>query len=259
MRWRVGNLHVTILLALAVCATYSMFFFLDERSVAQYAREDGAIETPGAVMFLLASIGFGLAYFRSSSAQGALTGLARIAKRNVFYLLLCLFFLVAFLEEISWGQRVFHVQTPAVLQELNRQGETNIHNLVWFHGHDTSGNRKSFLELFLNGDRLYSLFWFAYCICTPLLAAFSQRIRNIFAKIRLPVVPLHYAFLFLGSYAISKGFEAMYPRYEHGIVETKESLSGFLFMCVAWGQVHMLSKGRGGESPSESPQTCPAL
>jgi hypothetical protein len=32
-------------------------------------------------------------------------------------------------EEISWGQRIFGWATPDELAELNRQGETNIHNI----------------------------------------------------------------------------------------------------------------------------------
>lgn len=32
-------------------------------------------------------------------------------------------------EEISWGQRIFHWLTPGGLEEVNNQGETNIHNI----------------------------------------------------------------------------------------------------------------------------------
>ncbi|MFL5709982.1 MAG: hypothetical protein ACJ77Y_13465 [Chloroflexota bacterium] len=32
-------------------------------------------------------------------------------------------------EEISWGQRIFGVATPEELEEINNQGETNIHNI----------------------------------------------------------------------------------------------------------------------------------
>ena len=32
-------------------------------------------------------------------------------------------------EEISWGQRIFGLVTPGDLADLNRQGETNIHNI----------------------------------------------------------------------------------------------------------------------------------
>ena len=33
-------------------------------------------------------------------------------------------------EEISWGQRIFNIETPGFLAEANAQKETNLHNLV---------------------------------------------------------------------------------------------------------------------------------
>jgi hypothetical protein len=36
-------------------------------------------------------------------------------------------------EELSWGQSLFHWQTPELLERVNDQGETNIHNISsWF-------------------------------------------------------------------------------------------------------------------------------
>jgi len=36
-------------------------------------------------------------------------------------------------EELSWGQSVFHWDTPQLMEEVNDQGETNIHNISsWF-------------------------------------------------------------------------------------------------------------------------------
>ena len=36
-------------------------------------------------------------------------------------------------EEISWGQSLFHWQTPEILKEVNDQDETNLHNISsWF-------------------------------------------------------------------------------------------------------------------------------
>lgn len=51
-------------------------------------------------------------------------------------LVLFLFAMVCFLlsmEEISWGQRIFSLATPPALELLNRQHETNIHNLNPVH------------------------------------------------------------------------------------------------------------------------------
>ena len=37
-------------------------------------------------------------------------------------------------EEISWGQSIFHWQSPEVFNQLNKQHETNLHNMSgWFN------------------------------------------------------------------------------------------------------------------------------
>lgn len=40
------------------------------------------------------------------------------------------------LEEISYGQHVFHWQTPEYFSSINLQGETNLHNLSKIQGND---------------------------------------------------------------------------------------------------------------------------
>jgi hypothetical protein len=209
--------------------------------------EDRVIETLGAIMFLLSSLGFGLAYLRSSRSPQNVEILAVQTRKNIFYLLLSLFFLLAFLEEISWGQRIFGIETPAVFIKYNHQEEINIHNLNWFHGRDDSQNRKSFLQLLHNGDRLFSIFWFAYCVCIPLLGKYHQRMKKVFSKIRLPVIPIQYAFLFPFTYVASRAINAMY--HLDGVVETKEAVFAVLFACVAFGQVYRLSKNPNVYAP----------
>lgn len=60
-------------------------------------------------------------------------GLGYLKKRHV--LNGCLLFLLAFclmfvsMEEISWGQRIFKLNTPRFFQQYNFQGEISIHNL----------------------------------------------------------------------------------------------------------------------------------
>lgn len=50
------------------------------------------------------------------------------------YLGLNLGFIFLIGEEISWGQRIFGWQTTATLAEVNRQGETNLHNINGVEG-----------------------------------------------------------------------------------------------------------------------------
>lgn len=47
-----------------------------------------------------------------------------------FFILLSLAGLYTFLEEISYGQRLFGVQSPEFFEEYNIQGETNLHNFL---------------------------------------------------------------------------------------------------------------------------------
>jgi hypothetical protein len=65
-------------------------------------------------------------------------GVARRVSRRVrsrwpalFYAVTGIGLLVYGMEEISWGQRVFHFRTPAALDAANMQGEFNIHNIEW--------------------------------------------------------------------------------------------------------------------------------
>jgi hypothetical protein len=51
----------------------------------------------------------------------------------IFYLAsLGLFFVAG--DEISWGQRIFHIATPASMAAINSQQEITIHNLTYFSG-----------------------------------------------------------------------------------------------------------------------------
>jgi hypothetical protein len=43
------------------------------------------------------------------------------------------FFFIA-MEEISWGQKIFHWNTPEEIKNNNSQGETTIHNLEFIQG-----------------------------------------------------------------------------------------------------------------------------
>lgn len=48
----------------------------------------------------------------------------------VLYLVASIGFLLIALEEVSWGQRVFRVQTPEFFEQYNKQQETNLHNFA---------------------------------------------------------------------------------------------------------------------------------
>lgn len=64
----------------------------------------------------------------------ALMAAARLRRRDRLAMLLVTgFAALAFIaagEEISWGQRIFDWETPAILGEINHQDETTVHNIV---------------------------------------------------------------------------------------------------------------------------------
>lgn len=69
-------------------------------------------------------------FFGVSAALLTLAGLRVLGWNGAVYLgaaILC-FFVAG--EEISWGQWIFHWQTPEALAAVNLQHETNLHNLV---------------------------------------------------------------------------------------------------------------------------------
>lgn len=83
--------------------------------------EDGPIEWLQVTFFLMAgifAIGTAINLYRKSGSQ------------SLFFVLLALGLFFISGEEISWGQRVFGVETPESLRAINKQDETNLHNIV---------------------------------------------------------------------------------------------------------------------------------
>jgi len=106
---------------LITAVTLSLFFagmVVTERGYF-LLREDHVFESLTAALFLMAS---------SLCALGALLRKGPGATR--FWVLAWgVAFLVMGMEEISWGQRLFGVETPGLLESLNQQEEINLHNL----------------------------------------------------------------------------------------------------------------------------------
>lgn len=84
-------------------------------------QEDHVVEYTQSLFYLLASV-------------FAFIVAVRLFKRNrtisfILYLLLSTGLLLIFLEEISWGQRLFGITTPDFFAEHNFQKEISLHNL----------------------------------------------------------------------------------------------------------------------------------
>lgn len=82
-----------------------------------FVREDGPLEWATVFFCVFAAIGF-------ANTARRRRGLARL-----FPILLSLFCVFFAGEEISWGQRIFHLQPPTYFLVANAQQELNVHNL----------------------------------------------------------------------------------------------------------------------------------
>jgi len=86
-----------------------------------FTREDGIAETLQVVFYLSSLIMSLIASFRYWRRGDKLIGLLFLGLSGA------LFFLIG--EEISWGQRIFGWQTSSTLASVNKQDETNLHNV----------------------------------------------------------------------------------------------------------------------------------
>jgi hypothetical protein len=90
-----------------------------------FSSEEGFLEWV-TVILLVPAIGYGACCWRS---RGRLR-LPWVARWWLALTLVCIYFAG---EEISWGQKIFHWETPTFIGALNDQNETNLHNISsWF-------------------------------------------------------------------------------------------------------------------------------
>jgi hypothetical protein len=53
---------------------------------------------------------------------------------SIFFGVFSIFLIFIAMEEIAWGQHIFHFETPSEWKKINLQGETTIHNLSGLQG-----------------------------------------------------------------------------------------------------------------------------
>lgn len=217
-----------------IAFTYSIFFLFDSETTFKLVKEDGIIEYLGAFLWLLSSI-----YFFKIFYIFILNKKYRSAF-FIFSLAILMFF--AFGEEISWGQRIFGVETPEYMKENNIQGELNLHNLEVFSTRNVDGEMKSgLLSEWFTVSRMFQVFWFSFAIIIPILSYFSINISRFIKRIGIPIIPLWIGSFFVINYIIQRILTFTAPYYLSAeydpkalrFVEVKESIFAFLFLIVA--------------------------
>jgi hypothetical protein len=150
---------------------YGLFLLHKDQSAFRiWIREDGLVEWLTFAELLMMSV-YSIIIFCLLNQFDA----GKPARR-VWLFLAFLFFFGA-MEEISWGQRIFGIQSPGWFLEHNRQNELNIHNLILY---GVSINRLIF-------GKILAMIVGVYLLLVPLLYRFSKRWRELLHRWRIPV------------------------------------------------------------------------
>jgi hypothetical protein len=201
-----------------IVLSYSSYIFFNEPTINQIGDEDGFFENLTALVFFLTFAIFVTLF---------------IKKRYPILLLFAAIFFIGTGEEISWGQRIFQIQTPEELQKENVQKELNFHNLKVFS--------KQEKDDILTINFLYKLFWLSYCFLLPLLFIRVKFIDKIVNAIKLPVPPVSVGFLFIGNwflfkiikdYLLSDGKSLQYYDLATEVGETNSAMLFFMVSLI---------------------------
>jgi hypothetical protein len=100
-----------------------LFFIIrnyDKELYFSLIKEDAIIENSQFFFYLIAGI---VAFFTIYIQRKA------NLQAKVAYILFAFVMIVFAFEEISWGQRIFNIETPDAIIDINTQNELNFHNL----------------------------------------------------------------------------------------------------------------------------------
>lgn len=157
------------LIILVGCYVITVYAGFNNRELYHFLlREDGPLENIATACVLFASLLFLLAYFVHRSSK------------NLFFLLFSMILFVLFMEEISWGQRIWDLQTPDIFQQNNAQKEINLHNFKGIYR--------------VINEIMYVCLEF-YLLGIALLVVVFKPLHTLFVKLRVPIPSLATGFL----------------------------------------------------------------
>ncbi|NOR29101.1 MAG: hypothetical protein GQ540_11295 [Lutibacter sp.] len=173
-----------------------------------YTKEDGFAEYGTAFLLFCSSILLFSRFFTLFKSKKATWIL------GVF--LIATIFLFGAGEEISWGQRIFNVESSEYFLENNAQGETNLHNMVV--------NGKKVNKIIFS--QLLTLILVIYLIITPLLYRKFEAIKNLVNLFGVPIVQWQHTIAFL----VSTGLVSFMPSNRKW--ELYELAFGVIFLLI---------------------------
>ncbi len=180
---------IAIAITIALCILFAAIYDSGEANYLHVLREDGPVEWTTAIMAWLA--GLVALYYTLRTWQTTHT-------INWFALIFGIVCLLIGFEEISWGQRLFGIETPTGIARYNTKDETNLHNMFPF----LTGLKTRYIS---------SVIVFIYGITLPLLslAAPIRRTLDRYSVIvpGLSLVPLFFVSALLAFFDQPTGEE----------------------------------------------------
>ncbi len=159
------------------------FSSTDQEMLTYYTKEDGFLEWLTFLVFVSSAFLMFVLWLQKICVEKI-----PVTKFSTLVLLgFAAMFFVAAMEEISWFQRVFNVESGEMFQEMNKQGETNFHNLVVG---GVSINKLVF-------GKILFLFVFIHNLVLPIWGKFNANIYKKVEKLGLFLPPLGYVCFYL--------------------------------------------------------------
>ncbi|MCZ6836164.1 MAG: hypothetical protein O7G85_10355 [Planctomycetota bacterium] len=225
------NASLWIMLGSAMCGFLYIALgarFFSPAQLAMIHGEDGVLEYASVLFFLISSILAALLAVRFSGLKS----------RMIMHGLLAFLFFVMAGEEISWGQRIFDIETPEMMKGANVQDEINLHNMFgYFADH-----------LFIAAIGLYGF-------VLPVVVHFKPTIRKLVDLMGIPVASLGLAIGFLTASSFQRWLVNRVVEFPPGfrIEELREmliSIALFLLMVESWRLSRGYRKQRAIQSDS---------
>ncbi len=213
-----------LFISLYIIAGFHILTF-DNNIGKGFLSEDHYFENVGALSFFVASLLFFKGFWNLRNVRSEETAFR--LKRIVVLGLAVLFFFAAG-EEISWGQRIFSIQTPELLMKVNAQEEITVHNI-------------SFWGMQIPFETMFDVLWLFLIVIVPFASLYKpagERLERF-----LPITHWGVGMLFLFNYFWAKFAKLYYADlyvfnlvslpFVQAVQEIKESNYSVLFMIAA--------------------------
>jgi hypothetical protein len=227
-----------LLLGLFGIATFLIVWLGDQELFKRLTDEDGIVENLSALFYL---IGFFICLYRIFK---------KTSEKKIWLYLWCFLCFVFFGEEISWFQRILDYSAFPFMENLNAQGEVNIHNLNIFQGGhwmEALSSNKYGVKMFLSSQNIFRLCFILYFLIIPLLVHWGK-LKLLKSKLNFPEPEIRFIITIWSVLAISfvlAGFSSELTK--SSLAETREMFYALFILIYV---VTHLRKARSVE-PSE--------